>query len=173
MTLLLLYTIRWCNVYISVLFYLDIWWNFGKADFSLAKKRHHLKYLTPSFLTLENSYTPPPPLPERGRLNRAVTVFMFLFVPQLDNMSERLHQEAESRSRVELTNKQQQQGSSMGHCYKLSSPTNLGIWRTVVDLSCKRVSHLVGFPSAIGWSQFIVSIYEYSFPPERLFIDFP
>jgi len=31
-------------------------------------------------------------------------------------MSERLHQEAENRSRVELTNKQQQQGNFITHC---------------------------------------------------------
>ena len=92
---------------------------YGKVLEKLIQKRHDLKYPTPSFLRLENRYNP-------QELNRAVTVFMFLFVPQLDNMSERLHQEAESRSRVELTNKQQQQGSSIGHCYKLSSSTNLG-----------------------------------------------
>ena len=34
-----------------------------------------------------------------------------MFVYQLDNLSERLHQEAENRSRAELTNKQQQQGN--------------------------------------------------------------
>ena len=34
-----------------------------------------------------------------------------MFVYQLDNLSERLHQEAETRSRAELTNKQQQQGN--------------------------------------------------------------